>query len=175
MSVIIYIRSFLTTYKDLSEGSISFLYECGLTLAWLLFVSPPPLPSADLPPTGPMDLSLSLLEMGCSGRFELITHPLPDQPVPPQSTVSISIHLGCVQFYMVCFFSTKMATALAKHSLYNMLYPPCIVFNYYKWKLSYNSRCCEHWSLLQCYNGSTRSPKYRYLTENVVKDMAFNI
>uniref|UniRef100_A0A671WY73 SKI2 subunit of superkiller complex n=1 Tax=Sparus aurata TaxID=8175 RepID=A0A671WY73_SPAAU len=34
-----------------------------------------------------MDLPLSLLEMGCSGRFELITHPLPDQPLPPQSTL----------------------------------------------------------------------------------------
>ena len=44
---------------------------------------------AVLPPVGPTDLPLSLLEMGCSGRFELITHPLPgDQPLPPQSTVS---------------------------------------------------------------------------------------
>uniref|UniRef100_A0A672Z928 SKI2 homolog, superkiller viralicidic activity 2-like n=1 Tax=Sphaeramia orbicularis TaxID=375764 RepID=A0A672Z928_9TELE len=34
-----------------------------------------------------MDLPLSLLEMGCSGRFELITHPLPGQPLPPQSTL----------------------------------------------------------------------------------------
>lgn len=41
----------------------------------------------NVPPPGPMDLPLSLLEMGCSGRFELITHPLPDQPLPPQSTL----------------------------------------------------------------------------------------
>ncbi|KAJ3609359.1 hypothetical protein NHX12_023882 [Muraenolepis orangiensis] len=34
------------------------------------------------------DLPLSLLELGCSGRFELITHPLPaDQPLPPRSTL----------------------------------------------------------------------------------------
>uniref|UniRef100_A0A8D3BET5 SKI2 subunit of superkiller complex n=1 Tax=Scophthalmus maximus TaxID=52904 RepID=A0A8D3BET5_SCOMX len=42
---------------------------------------------ADVPPSGPMDLPLSLLEMGCSGRFELITHPLPGQPLPPHSTL----------------------------------------------------------------------------------------
>lgn len=42
----------------------------------------------DVPPAGPTDLPLSLLEMGCSGRFELITHPVPGQPLPPQSTVS---------------------------------------------------------------------------------------
>lgn len=41
----------------------------------------------NVPPPGPMDLSLSLLEMGCSGRFELITHPLPGQPLAPQSTL----------------------------------------------------------------------------------------
>ncbi|KAF7662120.1 hypothetical protein LDENG_00245760 [Lucifuga dentata] len=41
----------------------------------------------DVPPVGPMDLPLSLLEMGCSGRFELITHPMPGQPLPPQSTL----------------------------------------------------------------------------------------
>uniref|UniRef100_A0A8P4JUQ1 SKI2 subunit of superkiller complex n=1 Tax=Dicentrarchus labrax TaxID=13489 RepID=A0A8P4JUQ1_DICLA len=41
----------------------------------------------NVPPAGPMDLPLSLLEMGCSGRFELITHPLPGQPLPPQSTL----------------------------------------------------------------------------------------
>uniref|UniRef100_A0A4W5N4Q5 SKI2 subunit of superkiller complex n=1 Tax=Hucho hucho TaxID=62062 RepID=A0A4W5N4Q5_9TELE len=41
-----------------------------------------------LPPVGPTDLPLSLLEMGCSGRFELITHPQPnDQPLYPQSTL----------------------------------------------------------------------------------------
>ncbi|KAM9385318.1 superkiller complex protein 2 [Pholidichthys leucotaenia] len=38
-------------------------------------------------PAGPADLPLSLLEMGCSGRFELITHPLPGQPLAPQSTL----------------------------------------------------------------------------------------
>uniref|UniRef100_A0A3P8RM45 SKI2 subunit of superkiller complex n=1 Tax=Amphiprion percula TaxID=161767 RepID=A0A3P8RM45_AMPPE len=41
----------------------------------------------DVPPAGPMDLPLSLLEMGCSGRFELITHPIPGQALPPQSTL----------------------------------------------------------------------------------------
>ncbi|XP_029369746.1 superkiller complex protein 2 [Echeneis naucrates] len=41
----------------------------------------------NVPPAGPMDLPLSLLEMGCSGRFELITYPLPDQPLPPSSTL----------------------------------------------------------------------------------------
>ncbi|XP_059206535.1 helicase SKI2W [Centropristis striata] len=41
----------------------------------------------NVPPAGPADLPLSLLEMGCSGRFELITHPLTDQPLPPQSTL----------------------------------------------------------------------------------------
>lgn len=45
--------------------------------------------SVDLPPVGPDDLPLSLLEMGCSGRFELITHTLPkNKPLPPHSTVS---------------------------------------------------------------------------------------
>uniref|UniRef100_A0AAQ4P162 SKI2 subunit of superkiller complex n=1 Tax=Gasterosteus aculeatus aculeatus TaxID=481459 RepID=A0AAQ4P162_GASAC len=46
-----------------------------------------PLAPADVPPPGPTDLPLSLLEMGCSGRFELITHPSPDQPLLPQSTL----------------------------------------------------------------------------------------
>ncbi|XP_042165954.1 helicase SKI2W isoform X1 [Oncorhynchus tshawytscha] len=42
----------------------------------------------DLPAVGPTDLPISLLEMGCSGRFELITHPHPnDQPLPPQSSL----------------------------------------------------------------------------------------
>ncbi|XP_018558121.1 LOW QUALITY PROTEIN: helicase SKI2W [Lates calcarifer] len=41
----------------------------------------------NVPPAGPMDLPLSLLEMGCSGRFELITHPIPNQPLPPHSTL----------------------------------------------------------------------------------------
>ncbi|KAL7381380.1 hypothetical protein ABVT39_004938 [Epinephelus coioides] len=45
----------------------------------------------NVPPAGPMDLPLSLLEMGCSGRFELITHPLPDQPLPPQSTLPLGL------------------------------------------------------------------------------------
>ncbi|KAM9738445.1 superkiller complex protein 2 [Menidia menidia] len=41
----------------------------------------------NVPPVGPMDLPMSLLEMGCSGRFELITHPIPGQPFPPQTTL----------------------------------------------------------------------------------------
>ncbi|KAM8885057.1 superkiller complex protein 2 [Synchiropus picturatus] len=39
------------------------------------------------PPPDTMDLPLSLLEMGCSGRFELITHPLPGNAPAPQSTL----------------------------------------------------------------------------------------
>uniref|UniRef100_A0A3P9I724 SKI2 homolog, superkiller viralicidic activity 2-like n=1 Tax=Oryzias latipes TaxID=8090 RepID=A0A3P9I724_ORYLA len=45
---------------------------------------PPRLCFADVPPVGPADLPLSLLELGCSGRFELITHPLP-HGLPPTS------------------------------------------------------------------------------------------
>ncbi|RVE67202.1 hypothetical protein OJAV_G00114450 [Oryzias javanicus] len=41
----------------------------------------------NVPPVGPADLPLSLLELGCSGRFELITHPVPGHPLPPQSTL----------------------------------------------------------------------------------------
>nr|XP_057902424.1 helicase SKI2W [Doryrhamphus excisus] len=41
----------------------------------------------NVPPVGPMDLPLSLLEMGCSGRFEVITHPSPGLPFPPQTTL----------------------------------------------------------------------------------------
>lgn len=42
----------------------------------------------DLPPLGPADLPLSLLEMGCSGRFELVSQPITgDQPLCPQSTL----------------------------------------------------------------------------------------
>uniref|UniRef100_A0A3Q3J8R8 SKI2 homolog, superkiller viralicidic activity 2-like n=1 Tax=Monopterus albus TaxID=43700 RepID=A0A3Q3J8R8_MONAL len=44
----------------------------------------PFIPFADIPPPGPMDLPLSLLEMGCSGKFELITYPLPHW-LPPTS------------------------------------------------------------------------------------------
>uniref|UniRef100_A0A674MBZ4 SKI2 subunit of superkiller complex n=1 Tax=Takifugu rubripes TaxID=31033 RepID=A0A674MBZ4_TAKRU len=46
-----------------------------------------PLFSADVPPTGPMELPLSLLEMGCSGRFELITRPIRGPPLAPLSTL----------------------------------------------------------------------------------------
>ncbi|XP_022538822.2 helicase SKI2W [Astyanax mexicanus] len=42
----------------------------------------------ELPPPGPDDLPLSLLEMGCSGRFELLTHSLPsNKPIQPQNTL----------------------------------------------------------------------------------------
>ncbi|KAI4880050.1 hypothetical protein NFI96_019916 [Prochilodus magdalenae] len=42
----------------------------------------------DLPPPGPDDLPLSLLEMGCSGRFEVLTHPPPsNKALHPQSTL----------------------------------------------------------------------------------------
>ncbi|CAN9492989.1 unnamed protein product [Ophioblennius macclurei] len=40
-----------------------------------------------VPPAGPADLPLALLQMGTSGRFELITHPLPGQPLAPHSTL----------------------------------------------------------------------------------------
>ncbi|KAI4818074.1 hypothetical protein KUCAC02_011439 [Chaenocephalus aceratus] len=43
-----------------------------------------------------MDLPLSLLEMGCSGRFELITHPVPDQPLAPQSTLPHGLPPTCL-------------------------------------------------------------------------------
>ncbi|XP_072561944.1 superkiller complex protein 2 isoform X1 [Paramormyrops kingsleyae] len=39
-------------------------------------------------PAGPDDLPLSLLEMGCSGRFELLSNPVPkNQTLPPLSTL----------------------------------------------------------------------------------------
>ncbi|KAJ8373170.1 hypothetical protein AAFF_G00270760 [Aldrovandia affinis] len=42
----------------------------------------------DLPPLGPDDLPLSLLDMGCSGRFELLSQPITsNQPLLPQSTL----------------------------------------------------------------------------------------
>ncbi|XP_076158471.1 superkiller complex protein 2-like [Alosa pseudoharengus] len=42
----------------------------------------------ELPPLGPADLPLSLLEVGCSGKFELLTHPLPShQPLHPLTTL----------------------------------------------------------------------------------------
>ncbi|KAF4080592.1 hypothetical protein AMELA_G00173120 [Ameiurus melas] len=42
----------------------------------------------DLPAPGPDDLPLALLEMGCSGRFELVTHPQPRHtPFSAQSTL----------------------------------------------------------------------------------------
>lgn len=51
----------------------------------------------DLPPVGPDDLPLSLLEMGCSGRFELITHPLPkNKPLPPHSTLPHGLPPTCL-------------------------------------------------------------------------------
>ncbi|ROK35693.1 Helicase SKI2W [Anabarilius grahami] len=53
--------------------------------------------SVDLPPVGPDDLPLSLLEMGCSGRFELITHPLPkNKPLPPHSTLPHGLPPTCL-------------------------------------------------------------------------------
>ncbi|KAK7124809.1 hypothetical protein R3I94_019012 [Phoxinus phoxinus] len=51
----------------------------------------------DLPPVGPNDLPLALLEMGCSGRFELITHPLPkNKPLPPHSTLPHGLPPTCL-------------------------------------------------------------------------------
>ncbi|TRZ00385.1 hypothetical protein DNTS_004387, partial [Danionella cerebrum] len=46
---------------------------------------------------GPDNLPLSLLEIGCSGRFELITHPLPKtKPLPPQSTLPHGLPPTCL-------------------------------------------------------------------------------
>lgn len=62
-----------------------------------------------------MDLPLSLLEMGCSGRFELITHPVAGQPLLPQSTVSMAQAIPYFPIYrthnlylnrVVCTFCT---------------------------------------------------------------------
>uniref|UniRef100_A0A672LGB0 SKI2 homolog, superkiller viralicidic activity 2-like n=1 Tax=Sinocyclocheilus grahami TaxID=75366 RepID=A0A672LGB0_SINGR len=51
----------------------------------------------NLPPVGPDDLPLSLLEMGCSGRLELITHPLPqNRPLPPHSTLPHGLPPTCL-------------------------------------------------------------------------------
>ncbi|KAL1255760.1 hypothetical protein QQF64_013821 [Cirrhinus molitorella] len=51
----------------------------------------------DLPPVGADDLPLSLLEMGCSGRFELITHPLPqNRPLPPHKTLPHGLPPTCL-------------------------------------------------------------------------------
>lgn len=75
----------------------------------MLSLFPPPVFSADVPPTGPMDLPLSLLEMGCSGRFELITHRIPGQSLPPQSTVSMV--QGRVTFCDFFFFALTMFTS----------------------------------------------------------------
>ncbi|XP_061885977.1 helicase SKI2W [Entelurus aequoreus] len=49
-----------------------------------------------VPPAGPMDLPLSLLEMGCSGRFEIITHPSPGLPFPPQTTLPNGLPPTCL-------------------------------------------------------------------------------
>ncbi|KTF81436.1 hypothetical protein cypCar_00030893, partial [Cyprinus carpio] len=50
-----------------------------------------------LPRLGADDLPLSLLEMGCSGRFELITHPLPkNRPLPPHSTLPHGLPPTCL-------------------------------------------------------------------------------
>lgn len=95
----------------------------GLYWVWMLpFIGAHPAPPAplfsplffaDVPLTGPMDLPLSLLEMGCSGRFELITHPVPGQSLPPQSTVS-KIHL------LQCFFFSLTVGVDSQFELVNV-------------------------------------------------------
>ena len=104
---------------------ICTLHICGLALLcifsqFILFMSIvffSPLLCADVPPAGPMDLPLSLLEMGCSGRFELITHPMPDQPLPPQSTVSM-LQDDCLHLPMYC----TILIYLVVFTLYAALY-----------------------------------------------------
>nr|XP_032644817.1 helicase SKI2W [Chelonoidis abingdonii] len=50
--------------------------------------SDPPVSPPELPPRGPMELPLSVLEVGCAGRFELITRPEgPDGDTFPLSTL----------------------------------------------------------------------------------------
>lgn len=84
----------------------------------MLSVSPPVF-SADVPPTGPMDLPLSLLEMGCSGRFELITHRIPGQSLPPQSTVSMVqgrvTFCDFFFFFALTMFTSALFDARAKY------------------------------------------------------------
>lgn len=51
----------------------------------------------ELPPLGPDDLPLHLLEVGCSGNFELITHPLPKHmTIPPLSTLPHGLPPVCL-------------------------------------------------------------------------------
>ncbi|XP_056597770.1 helicase SKI2W isoform X1 [Triplophysa dalaica] len=50
-----------------------------------------------LPPVGPDDLPLHLLEVGCSGNFELITHPLPkNMTIPPLNTLPHGLPPVCL-------------------------------------------------------------------------------
>ncbi|MFT7811344.1 helicase SKI2W [Arapaima gigas] len=51
-------------------------------------IVPKSMDKIELPPLGPNNLPLSLLEMGCSGRFELLSQPVsPGQPLHPLSTL----------------------------------------------------------------------------------------
>lgn len=65
-----------------------------------------PLFSADVPPTGPVELPLSLLEMGSSGRFELITWPLRGPPLAPLSTVSM-VQESLLMRGLLSFFGSR--------------------------------------------------------------------
>lgn len=99
------------TVHGCALGSLCVFGPFMLLLSTVCFSRP--LSSADVPPAGPADLPLSLLEMGCSGRFELVTRPMPGQPLSPQSTVSVErddcghllmnfTSLEC--FYILCSF-----------------------------------------------------------------------
>ena len=85
---------------------------------------------ADVPPAGPMDLPLSLLEMGCSGRFELITHPLPGQPLAPHSTVCTGC-TGCT-FTFTAFIHETFVTGPSWPGL------PVWIDHVSRWDLKWN-------------------------------------
>uniref|UniRef100_A0A3Q2ZK25 Uncharacterized protein n=1 Tax=Kryptolebias marmoratus TaxID=37003 RepID=A0A3Q2ZK25_KRYMA len=62
-----------------------------------------------VPPVGPVDLPLSLLEMGCSGRFELITHPEGGR------RVSALLHLLSTPLWALCAQRSDHRDALRLH------------------------------------------------------------
>ncbi|KAF3707271.1 Helicase SKI2W [Channa argus] len=109
----------------------------------------------NVPPVGPMDLPLSLLEMGCSGRFELITHPMPGQPLPPQSTLPHGLPPT----------SLNLETEVEKQFLQDPAWLPIhdIDFAFQKF-LKVSQRECNADTLLNC----TSSPLHSGLS--VVRD-----
>lgn len=82
----------------------------------------------DLPPVGPMDLPLSLLELGCSGRFELITHPLPEHQLPPLSTVCEEcVHLCILYRYQELRIALTTACSKMPVGKFPMIYMRCCI------------------------------------------------